>query len=54
MAVGAGATYRDAAKRRRIAARRYRPTTSHVPIPSNAGETVHRYLQHFGELVLDR
>lgn len=52
IAVGAGATYRDAAKRMRIAARRYQPASGGISLASNAGETVHRYLDHFGELVL--
>ena len=51
IAVGAGASYRDASERMRLAARRFAPGVG-VPIVSRSGETVARYLDHFGELVV--
>lgn len=49
--VGEGNSYRDSAEAMRRSARRYR-TGIGAPIPSRSGETVHRYLDHFGEVVL--
>jgi len=54
IAVGAGASYRSAAVGMRLAARRVHHDAKGVPYASKAGETVARYLDHFGELALSQ
>ncbi|HXG25373.1 MAG TPA: hypothetical protein VNL94_00755 [Candidatus Binatia bacterium] len=50
IAVGEGKSFRDAADRMRRAGRRYIPGGG--TLVSRDGGTIHRYLDHFGELVL--
>jgi hypothetical protein len=53
IAVGSGASYREAAQGMRMAARRYAMQNG-VPVVSPWGGSVMRYLDHFGRLVLDQ
>lgn len=52
VAVGRGASYRDAAEGMRMAAYRFQRDPSGIAYTSRAGETVARYIDHFASLVL--
>jgi hypothetical protein len=51
MAVGSGASFRQAAEAMRISARRIRHDAQGIAYTSREGETVARYLDHFGPLL---
>jgi hypothetical protein len=52
ISVGAGASFRQSAETMRMSARRVQRDSRGLAYTSRAGETVARYLDHFGELVL--
>lgn len=52
MSVGSGASFRQAAEQMRMTARRFQRDGQGIAYASRAGETIARYLDHFGQLVL--